>query len=320
MKGASLRQLRAFSLVARHQSFAQAASVLCLTPSAVSLQIKELEVALGLALFERQGKSVSLTRDGAQLLPDVHRALDALRDADATVSRLRGSQRERVRVRLGMVSNAKYFLPRLLAGFHEARRDVDLRITVGNREHLLEQLRRGDVDFAVMGSPPSSLEARAESFAAQPLGIVAAPGHELAGRRGIPASALAVHDFIVREPGSGTRAAMEQYFRDVGIDPPKVMEMTGNEAIKQAVMARMGLAFLSLHTAGMELQDEALVSVDVVGLPLLRRWHVVDLATTRPNDAAQMLRSFILDNGEAAIARQFDRVPLTPAMPVGAAA
>jgi DNA-binding transcriptional LysR family regulator len=310
MRGASLRQLRAFALVARHQSFAQAAEAVHLTPSAVSLQIKELESALGVTLFERGSKCVTLTRRGALLLPDVQRALGALQDADDVLTRLRGQDCEPVG--LGMVSNAKYFLPRLLARFHERHPDVGLRIAVGNREHLLAQLQRGAVDFVVMGTPPTSLDVRAESFASQPLGIIASPDHELTRRRDIPARTLAHHDFITREPGSGTRAAMEQYFQEVGVEPPRVMEIASNEAIKQAVIARMGLAFLSLHTAGIELQRNTLVSVDVIGLPLVRRWHVVDLAAARLSDAAQSLRDFILEHGEATVAGQFDRLERAP--------
>jgi DNA-binding transcriptional LysR family regulator len=303
MRGATLKQLRAFSQVARQLSFVQAAAVLHLTPSAVSLQIKELEAALGLALFVRLGKSVALTAAGQALLVDVHRALAALKDADDTLERLRGI--DRTRVCIGMVSNAKYFVPRLMAEFHRERRDIELRITVGNREQLLEQLSRGEIEFAVMGSPPVELEVRAQSFAAQPLGIIAAPGHDLARMRAVPPSALAQREFIVRERGSGTRVAMERYFRDVRIEPPRVLEVTGNEAIKQAVLADMGLAFLSLHTAGAELRQQSLVALDVVGLPLLRRWFVVELSATTLGDAGTALREFILERGAATIAQQF---------------
>ena len=161
-----------------------------------------------------------------------------------------------------------------------------------------------------MGTPAAELPARAESFATQPLGIVAAPGQVLTRTRDIARERLASHDFIVREPGSGTRAAMERFFRDARIEPPRVMETTSHEAIKQAVLAQMGLAFLSLHTAGLELRESMLIAVDVVGLPLMRGWYVVDMALGRRSDAAQALRRYILDHGQAAIAQQFDRVDL----------
>jgi DNA-binding transcriptional LysR family regulator len=303
MRGVTLRQLKAFSLIAHHRSFMQAAAELHLTPSAVSLQIKELEESTGLPLFARNGKGVTLTRAGELLLVDVHRALAALQHADDTLTRLRSAATGVVSV--GMVSNAKYFLPKVLARFHERHRDVELQLSVGNREQLVDQIRRGQIDLAIMGPPPADLEARSEAFATHPFGVVAAPEHELAYERSITSATLAKEEFIVRESGSGTRAAMEQFFLDARIDPPRVMEMSSNGAIKQAVMANMGIAFLSLHATGLELSGHQLVTLDVVGLPLIRRWYVVDMESSPLSDAAESLRRFILEHGSNSVAQQF---------------
>ena len=317
MRGASLRQLRAFATVARHQSFARAAAELHLTPSAVSLQIKELEQTVGLPLFGRCGKAPCLTRAGELLLVDVRRALLALQDADDTLARLQG--REAGAVAIGMVSNAEYFLPRLLARFHEAHAGVELRVSVGNREQLLRQLANNEVDLAVMGEPPRELDIQSEGLATQPLGILAAPEHRLAAGRSIPVSALEQHEFIVREPGSGTRAAMDRFFREFRIAPPRVMELTSNETIKQAVMANMGLGFLSLHTARLEIEGRVLVVLDVVGLPLIRRWYVVHWGANPLSGAAESLRRFIVDWGRGMSERQCDSLKREPAMVVAAA-
>lgn len=302
LRAATLRQLKAMSLVAHHHSFARAASHLCLTPAAVSLQIKELERAIGLRLFDRKGHAVALTSAGAVLLVDVHRALHALDHADEALSRLLAEPGGAVSI--GMVDNATHFIPRMLAQFHDRHRQVELRLSVGNREQLMERMRRGQLDFAVMGTPPRDPQVRAERFASQPLGIIATPQHPLTQQRSIPVAALAGHEFIVREPGSGTRAAMERFFDDGQIEPLRVMEMTGNEAIKQAVMATMGLAFISLHAAAMELDTNLLAVLDVVGLPLARSWFVVHLSATPLADAAQEVRRFIVEYGGGAIAKQ----------------
>ncbi len=303
MRGVTLRQLKAFSLIAHHRSFMLAANELHLTPSAVSLQIKELEESTGLPLFSRNGKGVTLTRAGELLLVDVHRALAALQHADDTLTRFRSAATGIVSV--GMVSNAKYFLPKVLARFHEQHRDVELQLSVGNREQLVDQLRRGQVDLAIMGPPPADLRARSEAFATHPFGVVVAPEHELACERSIAAASLARQEFIVRESGSGTRAAMEQFFLDARIDPPRAMEMSSNGAIKQAVMANMGVAFLSLHATGLELSGHQLVALDVVGLPLIRRWYVVDIESSPLSDAAEALRRFILEHGSSSVAQLF---------------
>jgi DNA-binding transcriptional LysR family regulator len=303
MRGVTLRQLRAFASVARYLSFARAASELRLSPSAVSLQIKELEAAVRLPLIDRATKTLSLTTAGDVLLPEVSRVLAAMDHAGAALDRLRGGRLSCVAV--GMVSNAQYFVPRLVAEFHEGRRDVELSLAVGSRELLLDQLHRGEIDLAIIGTPPDGYSGHADRFASQPLGIVASRNHPLAGRAAIELSELVRHDFIVRESGSGTRSAMERFFRSAHLELPRAMQMSSNEAIKQAAMANMGLAFLSLHTAALELRTQLLVSLDVVGLPLVRPWYVVSANPAELGEAVGSLRRFILDVGHRVVAPTF---------------
>jgi DNA-binding transcriptional LysR family regulator len=315
MRGATLRQLRAFSTVAKHRSYARAASELHLTPSAVSLQIKELEQSIGLPLFGRAGRSSCLTKAGELLLIDVNRAFDALKDADETLNRLCG--RETGVASVGMVSNATYFLPRLLATFNTLHPNIELQVSVANRDQLLKKLSNGEIDFAVMGQPPRSFDASYDMLASQPLGIVASPQHPLTRERGIPAAALADCKFIVRETGSGTRAAMDRFFHEAHIAPRYHMEIGSNESIKQAVIANMGLSFLSLQTARLELRDSLLAVLDVVGLPLIRAWHVVRAAPDPLGPAAESLRRYILKFGNAFIAGECDVPPPISALSVG---
>jgi DNA-binding transcriptional LysR family regulator len=196
-----------------------------------------------------------------------------------------------------MVSSANYFVPRLMARFREHHPDALLQIVTGNREHLVEHLHRGHIDLAIMGSPPDEMASRAVAFAEQPLGIIAAPEHALARGRALPLAALSQHEFILREPGSGTRAALERFIREHHVELPLHREMTGNGAVKQAVMANLGVAFLSLHAAALELQSGLLVNVDVLGLPLMRQWYVVEAMAAPLSAQAQALRRFIVDRG-----------------------
>lgn len=310
MKSASLRQFRVFACVAKHRSFARAAEELHLTPPAVSMQIKELEGGSGLPLFERAGKAVRLTMPGEYLLVYARRILATLKEAEDVMASLRGAEAGTMTV--GMVSTAKYFVPRLLARFRAAHPAVEMRLSAGNREQLVRQLRDNEVDLAVMGRPPRDLDTRAEPFAVHPLAVIAAPGHALARRRNFAPKALEAEPFIVREPGSGTRAAMEQFFRDRRISPPIAMEMSSNETIKQAVIAGMGLAFVSLHTAALELSVGQLAVLDVAGLPIMRRWHVVNIQGKPLSPAAEALRYFIIEQGEGLLAEQFGKsVPVS---------
>ena len=306
MRGATLRQLRAFALVARHHSFVQAAAELHLTPSAVSMQIRDLEQASGMPLFHRLANTVSLTQAGEVLLIDVQQALQTLQHAGAALARLRRSTAGSI-VRVGMVSSAKYFLPRLMAQFREGRSEVDLQIIVGNRDCMASGLRRGEIDLAIMGSPPDDLAVHAEAFAEQPLGIIAAPEHELAGAHAVSPMVLSQHVFIVRELGSGTRAALDRFVQEHNIVLPLRREQPSNDAVKQVVMANLGVAFMSLHAAALELQGGLLVSLDVVGLPLVRRWYVVVPDTPAISAAAHALRRFIVDRGTAGSVLAHDR-------------
>lgn len=306
MREPTLRQLRAFVEVARASGIGRAAQALHLTQPAVSMQVRDLEAAVGLPLFERAGKGMRLTTTGEYYLVYARRIFATLKEAEDTIARLRGLKGGRVLI--GMVSTADHFLPRLLARFRGEHPGVEIRLQVGNREALVQALLGNDVDLAVMGRPPEALSARAEPFAAHPLGIVAAPSHPLARRRALPASALSQEPFIVREPGSGTRAAMEAFFEEHRVRPTVTMEMTSNETIKQAVLADMGLAFLSLHTVAQELEAGQLAVLDVAGLPVVRRWHLVHLPARPLSPAAEAFRYFVLEEGERLLAQLFGRL------------
>ena len=304
MRNATLRQLRVFAAAARHQSFGKAAEELHLTPPAVSMQIRDLEEQVGLPLFDRSGRQVALTVTGEYLLVYVRKVLATLKDAEDAIARFRGL--ESGRVSIGMVSTAKYFVPRLLAQFRQEHPAIEVKLAVGgNREQLVGLLRANEVDLAIMGRPPRELATRAEPFAVHPHSVVAAPDHPLMRIGHAPASLLNNYEFIIRETGSGTRAAMEKFFADHRLQPRVAMEMTSNETIKQAVMAGMGVSFLSLHTIGLERRAGLLAVPDIEGLPVLKRWYVVNNLSKTLSPAAEAFRYFILEEGERFLAKEY---------------
>jgi len=304
MKGVTLRQLKVFSAVARHLSFGKAAAELHLTPPAISMQIKELEEQVGLPLFDRSGRSVALTVTGEYLLVYVRKILATLKDAEDAVARLSGLQTGRLTI--GMVSTAKYFVPRLMARFRAEHPGIEVRLAIGgNREQLVTLLQANDVDLAIMGRPPRELATRAEPFAVHPHVIVTPPDHPLVKAGHAPAAALANYEFLIREEGSGTRAAMEKFFADHRLAPRVAMEMTSNETIKQAVMAGMGISFLSLHTIGLELKAGLIAVPDIEGLPLAKRWYIVNTLAKTLSPAAEAFRYFMLEEAERYLAQEY---------------
>lgn len=310
MLNVSIRQLRVFVTVARHLSFARAAEDLHLTPPAVSMQIRDLEDAVGVPLFDRGGRRVALTTGGEYFLLHARRVLGSLKDAEDTLARLKGVRAGKITI--GMVSTAKFFLPRLLAGFLRDHPGVDVALAESNRDGLVDLLRRSEVDLAVMGSAPKELETRSEPFAAHPLGIVASAEHPYAKLSEVPPALLARERFLVREQGSGTRAAMDRYFESQRVRPATTMELRSNETIKQAVAANLGLAFISLHTTAAEVSSGELRILEVPGLPMIRRWQLVHLTAKLLSPPAEALRYYVLEEGEALLARRFPDLVVAP--------
>src|SRR5579872_6105243 len=295
MRNVTLRQMRVFSTVARNLSFTRAARELHLTQPAVSQQVKLLEEEVGLPLFEHIGRKVHLAPAGIELLRYTEQAMELLRQASESLSAMRGLKRGVLK--LGAVSTAKYFAPSLLSAFTPAYPEVTIKFAVGNRGEIIKQMAANEIDLVIMGRPPRELDTIAEPFAKHPLIIIASPGHPLAGRRRIPLKQLASEQFLIREEGSGTRASMEYVFRERQVPFRVSMEVSSNETIKQAVMANMGISFISAHTVGLELAAGKLASLDVIGLPIVRDWYVIHLREKHLAPIAAAFRAFLLSQG-----------------------
>jgi LysR family transcriptional regulator, low CO2-responsive transcriptional regulator len=307
MKNVTLRQMRVFAAVARNLSFTRAARELHLTQPAVSQQVKLLEQEVGLPLFEQIGRKVQLAPAGAELLRYANQAIELLREAGESLAAMRGLKRGVLK--LGAVSTAKYFAPTLLSAFTPAYPEVTIKFSVGNREEVIKQLADNETDLVIMGRPPRELETVAEAFAKHPLVIIASPEHSLAGKRRIQLRQLATEHFIIREEGSGTRASMERVFRERGVPVRVMMEVSSNETIKQAVMAGMGVSFISSHTIGLELAAGKLAILDVVGLPIIRDWYVIHLRDKKLSPIPLAFRAFLLENGARIIQKTIGDLP-----------
>ncbi|MDP1524493.1 MAG: LysR substrate-binding domain-containing protein [Rhodocyclaceae bacterium] len=292
MKHVTLRQLKVFEAVARHLSFSRAAEELHLTQPAVSMQVKQLEEQAGLPLTEMVGKKVYLTGAGEEVARHARRIAQQLREAGEAIDAIKGVRGGRLSI--GVISTAKYFAPRLLAEFLRRKPGIELNLRVNNRETVVRQLADNEIDLAIMGQPPQEFTTVSEAFADHPLVIVAAPDHPLAKAKHITPAELNEQAFLIREPGSGTRATMERFFADTGITPRHVLEMVGNETIKQAVMAGLGLAFISAHTVSLECEVGRLVKLPVTGTPVTRRWFVVHRADKELLPVAETFRAFLL--------------------------
>lgn len=295
----TLKQILTFIEVARERSVSKAAERLFVTQPAVSMQIKQLEDAFGLALIEPVGRNIRLTHAGEEFLTHAIGAIGQFKDLEASMAEHVGNKKGRID--LAVVSTAKYFVPMLLVRFGKLLPDIEVKLRIDNRENILGMLSRNEVDLVMMGRAPSTLDCEATPFATNPQGFVCAPDHPLSRRKRASFEMLKEHSFVVREPGSGTRAAMERLFAQHEIPLKVAMEMPSNETIKQAVMAGMGMSFLSLRTVRHELAAGYLGLVDINGMPIVGQWYVTHLRQKKLSPAAKAFKGFLIEQAASLI-------------------
>lgn len=301
MKNTTLRQLKVFETAARHLSYSRAAEELHLTQPAISTQIKLLQQHAGLALFEQVGKKMHLTAAGQELLRYSRAIIELFRQTGEAMAAHQGVSGGTLNV--AVISAGDYFFPQLLAEFQREHPGVKLNLGVFNREQLLLQLADNLTDLAVMVWPPRELDTVDEAFAAHPYVIVARPDHPLAHRRRVPLDTLLQERFITRERGSDTWNSMQLAFGERLSELRIEMEIRSTETIKQAVIAGLGVSFLSAHTIGRELEMKSLTVLNVVGFPLMLQWYAVHLRKKVLAPVAVAFKSFLQEHGTAMIQR-----------------
>ncbi|MDH3760498.1 MAG: LysR family transcriptional regulator [Gammaproteobacteria bacterium] len=292
----TLKQVRGFDAVVQAGSVSGAARELHLTPPAVSLQLRDLETAIGIPLLERSESGLVPTLAGQQLFGLSQEIQGALSRFGESITELKGIDHGEVSV--GVVSTARYFAPMVLAEFMRIYQDIKIQLQVGNRAAIMEKLENLELDFAITGLPPDHFEVKKEFISNHPQIIIAAPDHPLANRARIPLGELKDETFLLREAGSGTRSVSDKLFARIKDLSRSGLEFGSNETIKQAVMAGMGIALISAHTVAAELKEKRLTALDVKGTPINRKWFVVKHANKRFLPSAQALWNFVARNGK----------------------
>ena len=300
MKNLTLRSLRIFEATAACASFSRAAEQLELTQPAVSMHIRQLESEVGMPLFDKQGRPLSLTDAGRELLVHARAILAQVRVAEDALGSLQGALRGQLH--LGVVATAHYFAPLLMQAFRQRHPEVRMKLSLDKRDVMLAALAEHRLDVVIAGFPPALAEVEAEPFARHPHCIVAPAGHRLASQRQIEWAALRDEPFLFREPGSATRQFLEYLLQSKALQVNRATELHGNETVKQAVMAGMGISFMSAHTFQVEAEVGRLVVLDVVEMPKMLDWCVLhrrDAALTGVNAA---FRDFVLERGAGLVA------------------
>jgi LysR family transcriptional regulator for metE and metH len=261
----------------------------------VALQLKLLEQRIGMPLFDRSHVGMRPTDAGRYLLEIGSRVASVLEECDDNLRELKGVARGRVSI--GVVSTTKYFAPLALAAFARTNPGIQLELFVGNREETIAALSSFKFDMAIMGRPPKTIELVQEVIGDHPHVIIADPNHRLANKRHISLRSLVGETFLLREPGSGTRILTDQMFDKAELAPRFGMEFGSNETIKQAVMAGLGVAFLSAHTVAAEVTQGRMTVLDVRGLPIVRKWYLLRAKAKNLLPAGTALWEFLAKDG-----------------------
>ena len=291
MNQATLHQLKVFEAAARHGSFTRAAEELFLTQPTVSMQIKQLTKSVGLPLFEQVGKRLYLTEAGRELFATCRQIFDTIAQFEMKVADLKGLKQGQLR--LAVITTAKYFIPRLLGRFCQLYPGIDIALQVTNHEGILERMSGNMDDLYIMSQVPEHLDVNCQPFLENPLVVLAPVDHPLANEKNIPVQRLADEPFIMREPGSGTRRAVQKLFDEHGVVAKVKLELGSNEAIKQAIAGGLGISVLSRHTLITEDQDVTIL--DVEHFPIQRNWYMVYPSGKQLSIVARAYFEYLLD-------------------------
>jgi DNA-binding transcriptional LysR family regulator len=289
----TLHQLRIFRTVAELNSYTKAANTLHLSQPAVSMQVKQLEQHVGMPLLEQVGKKLFLTEAGEVMFQCAKDVDQKFEETSEMIAQLQGIQRGSLKI--SVATTASYFVINMLKRFADLYPQIAISLDVTNRSSLLEQLINNERDLIIMGEPPTNMDLHAQAFMDNPLVMIAAPNHPLVKQKKLTVADLGSQTFVIRETGSGTRAAVERFFDNAGVEIQSTIEMTSNEAIKQAVQAGLGLGIVSSHTVELELEAGKLTEIQVKNFPIMRKWYLVSLTGKKLSPIARLFEAFIMD-------------------------
>ena len=308
---ATLHQLKVFEATARHGSFTRAAEELFLTQPTVSIQVKQLTKAVGLPLFEQIGKRLYLTQAGQKLLDTCQEIFERLDQFEMSVSDLKGMKQGQLR--LAVITTAKYFVPRLLGPFCQRYPGIDISLKVTNHQIIQERMAENRDDLYIISQPPEQPDLKVHLFLENPLIVLAHKSHPLVDKANIPIQALNDQPFIMREPGSGTRQAIQKLFAQHKVEVKVRLELGSNEAIKQAIAGGLGISVLSQHTIVSEGTRGEFAILDVNHFPIERHWYAAHLSGKHLSVVAETFLNYLLNESDE-VAKQFlpniNRYPL----------
>ncbi len=290
----SFRQLRLVLALAETGSVSGAARVMHVTQPTASMQLKDVADAIGLPIYELVARRVYMTEVGKELAQTARVVAAEWDGFEQRVNAFKGYTRGKLRVAL--VSTAKYFVPRLLGNFCKRYPEIDVSMEVLNRDGVVARLRNNLDDLYVMSIPPTDLDLVAEVFMSNPLVMVCASGNPLVKKEMLSLADLSGQRFILREQGSGTRMAVDNCFKQLKFRPDLRLELGSNEAIKESVAGGMGISVISSHALHGNAKEHGVSVLNVAGFPVESHWHVVHPRGKKLSPIASIFKAHVLAN------------------------
>jgi LysR family transcriptional regulator, low CO2-responsive transcriptional regulator len=269
----SFRQIRLFLALAETGSVSAAARVMHVTQPTASMQLKEISDSVGLALYEVVSKKIYLTEAGHELARTARNLANEWDGFEQLVAAQKGFARGKLRI--AVVSTAKYFVPRLLGTFCKVYPEIDVSLEILNRDGVVSRLRNNLDDLYIMSRPPKDIDLLDQTFMSNPLVVIAASRHALVKQSNLTQEDLAKERFILREKGSGTRMAVDEHFKRVKFRPNLRLELGSNEAIKESVAGGLGISVVSSHSLHGQAKENGVSVLKVKGFPINSSWHIV---------------------------------------------
>ena len=289
----TFRQLRLFLALADTGSVSGAAQALHVTQPTASMQLRDMTQAVGLPLYDLVGRRVHLTDVGRELAQTARTMSQAWDDFAQGVDAVKGLSRGRLKV--AVVSTAQYFMPRFIQSFCQRHPSLDVSLQILNRDGIVQRLRQNMDDLYIMSMPPTDMDLVDQVFLPNPLVLVAPSGSDWVGRaQPWQWTELVGQRFILRERGSGTRMAVDRYFRQIRFKADVRMALGSNEAVKESVAAGLGLGVLSVHALHNQREDDGVSVVEVEGFPLQSSWHLVHVAQRGLSPLAAAFKQHLL--------------------------
>lgn len=299
----TLHQLKIFQVVVEQGSITRAAELLHMTQPAVSIQLKNLQAQFDLPLTEVVGRKLYITDFGRQLYAIGEKVLAEVDSIGYSSQQYKGMLSGKLR--LSVASTGKYVMPYYLKDFLDQHPGVDLAMDVTNRSQVIRSLAGNEVDFSLVSLLPDALEVEQEILLPNHLYLAGPPGTSLPLHRRSGKGIFKALPVIFREEGSGTRIAMQRYFQKANLIPRVRLELTSNEAVKQAVMAGLGYSVLSLLSIRNELKQKQICLLPVQGLPVRESWRLIWLRKKQLSPVARAFLQYIKENKEEVYRRNF---------------